>query len=787
MPPKADPYNTRLHRRIDALLLVFTFVIVAILLSTSAEAANATNNYTGSGGSLLTPGNWSLGHVPTASEDAVFTSTGIRTLTAGALTVGSFDVTATTGTFSIRNETTTATNSTLTLGGTGNLGNGVSGTAAGDLLYAASGSTFNIIGPNGSTGTGVLNVVLGQSGNFNAAGTINISSTISDGGNGFGITKTGAGTLILGGANSFGGGVTINAGIVRAGSTTALGPAASATLTFGSGSTGKFQLFGFDTTVGGLNSNTITLGSPIIENGASGPAILTVNDSGTDGYAGVLQNGAAGTLALTKSGAGTLVLKGVNTYSGDTQINAGDLRFDAGGTSNSSTIRLGATNGSNVATLSLGVGNGNNVGSALEVRSGGTGVRVLRSLGTSGVNTYSGGITMNAGLTLESSGGGTLLLQGGSVGFGTSTMTIDTQSGQNGSNTVGGQGAVTINELMTSSSATGGSLVKDGGNTLAIQTTGNTYTGNSAAGVALNTNGTRIAGGTLAIAGDTSLGLAPSVATNNIFFTDSSLSSPPSTRTLQVSGNVSLAATRSINVAGGVTGTLNNNGNTFTINGNINGAGATASTGGGRTIFTNANTYTGGTTVQSGTLLVNNSTGSGTGTGAVIVNNGGTLGGAGFINTGANNVTVNGTVAPGSAANAVGSVSLTTASTIFGSASTFLVDLSGATTDQLLTSGSFNLLALGDTITFNTLGSLTQSSYTLATFSGVALGIFDNVVNLPPGYNLVYNVGELDLVLTEVPEPSTWVCGALALVFVSYMQRKRLRTCGLRTAERRRR
>jgi len=38
MPPKADPYNTRLHRRIDVILFAVVFAIVAILLSTSANA-----------------------------------------------------------------------------------------------------------------------------------------------------------------------------------------------------------------------------------------------------------------------------------------------------------------------------------------------------------------------------------------------------------------------------------------------------------------------------------------------------------------------------------------------------------------------------------------------------------------------------------------------------------------------------------------------------------------------------------------------------------------------------
>ena len=62
------------------------------------------------------------------------------------------------------------------------------------------------------------------------------------------------------------------------------------------------------------------------------------------------------------------------------------------------------------------------------------------------------------------------------------------------------------------------------------------------------------------------------------------------------------------------------------------GGGVTAlnKSGPGTLVLTNANTYTGGTTVLTGTLLANNLAGSASGTASVTMN-GGTLGGTGRI------------------------------------------------------------------------------------------------------------------------------------------------------------
>ena len=78
----------------------------------------------------------------------------------------------------------------------------------------------------------------------------------------------------------------------------------------------------------------------------------------------------------------------------------------------------------------------------------------------------------------------------------------------------------------------------------------------------------------------------------------------------------------------------------------VGGAGSLAKVGSGTFTLTGANTYTEGTTINGGTLLAGNTTGSATGSGAVQVNSGGTLGGTGSV-AGAVTVASGGTLAPG--------------------------------------------------------------------------------------------------------------------------------------------
>ena len=179
-----------------------------------------------------------------------------------------------------------------------------------------------------------------------AAGTVTLDGTLSPGaitvnatsnyifaGSGAiagatGLVKSGSGTLTINTTNSYTGLTTVNAGILEAGTATAFGAAANASLLFGSGSTGIVRLNGNSLTLAGLNTTGFST-TPIVENGVAGTATLTVNNAAASAYYGVLRNGTAGTLALVKAGAGALTLGGTNTYTGTTTVSGGILNLNA--------------------------------------------------------------------------------------------------------------------------------------------------------------------------------------------------------------------------------------------------------------------------------------------------------------------------------------------------------------------------------------------------------------------------------------------------------------------------
>jgi autotransporter-associated beta strand protein len=202
----------------------------------------------------------------------------------------------------------------------------------GQILLNAGGLADNVAGAN-SLG---LNLALPATRSFTviAGGTLSVGGSISGSG---GLTKSGTGTLIVSGNNSYGGVTTISQGVLNVRSATALG------LSDGTLSTGSVVANGAALEVqGGLSigNEALTLnGSGILTAGAlrgvsgvnswAGPITLA-SDATVAVVSGqlTLSGVVSGTGGLTVTGAGEARLTAANTFSGSTVVsNGGSLTF----------------------------------------------------------------------------------------------------------------------------------------------------------------------------------------------------------------------------------------------------------------------------------------------------------------------------------------------------------------------------------------------------------------------------------------------------------------------------
>ena len=188
----------------------------------------------------------------------------------------------------------------------------------------------------------------------------------------------------------------------------------------------------------------------------------------------------------------------------------------------------------------------------------------------------------------------------------------------------------------------------------------------------------------------------------------------------------------------------------------------------GTVTLTGTNSYTGFTEVSGGTLLVNgNNTAA---TGSVYVYGSGTLGGTGTIG---GDVNLYGGTITGDTSTTVGTLTLlgnANFANVEGGGGTYLANLSGNLSDLLAITGN---MVLGSDTTLSIVGAADGvTTYTLATFAS-HINEFEFVNGLPSGYTLVYH--DMDLQLVPIPEPATWIGGALVLGALVFTQRRRFR------------
>ncbi len=560
----------------------------------------------------------------TLTLSAAQTNSGPTTLTAGTLQLGDGGTTGSLGPGALTNTGTLAINRsdapTLVslvpggMSGTGGLTQLGSGTLTitGQETYTGpttiSAGTLKI-GNGGTTGSLATSAVTNHASLvFNRADALTFSAPLAGTGT---LTQLGTGTLTLSGANTLTGTTTVSAGIFRAGSTGAL--SSGSTLFLNNGAT--LDLNGFNQTVANLDSYNAVTG--FFDSGTVqlGGATL-VNLTGVqNNWAGIL----TGTGTFEKRGTAPMVWSGANTFAGTLTVSAGTLATSAASALSPSatvTVATGATLAlqgyaqtiaglSGPGSVDLGSAtlttaqNTDTTFSGVLSGTGGLTKNGTGALTLTGNNTYTGAtlveagtLTLGSGSTLATSGitrgaSGSLAFNGGTLRASADTATFLT--GFTSGTGVLGSGGLTLDTnshtVSVSAPLSGtGHLTKSGTGTLTLSGA-KYYSGNTTI-----TAGTLALGAAESLPDSTQLTVAAGAtyALNNLSDTLNGLSG---------AGTVSLGSGTLIVGAASADGTFS---------GVISGTGGLTKAGLGTQILTGANTYSGTTTINVGTLQIGN-------------------------------------------------------------------------------------------------------------------------------------------------------------------------------------
>ena len=523
------------------------------------------------------------------------------------------------------------------------------------------------------------------------------------------------GNVTLAKAQTFTGATTVEAGTLTLGAVDTLAASSGVDLgRVGGGATATLALTA-NNTIQALTSEASNTTAVVL-----GANTLTINTAATTNaaFGGVI----GGSGAVVKSGAGTEVFTGANTYSGGTTVGAGVLMVNGGGTLGATTgaltvsggtLDLGATTQTTGAlTLAGGtIQDGTLVASSFGVQAGavgavlaGTGALTKTTTGVvllNGANTYNGGTTIAAGTLQLGNGGTTGSILGNVVDAG--ALVFDHSDSEIFAGTISGTGIV--------------AQVGAGNTTLSAA---NSYAGGTAliAGTLTVGNNSALGTGTLAMAAGTTLAFA--TGSNFTIANPVTLSGDPT-----IMSPTSQTNTMTSVIADGTA------------------PGFLDKTGGGTLVLTANNTYTGGTSVDAGTLLVNGSIASSSG---VTVAQGATLGGSGTLPS----IAVgSGTLAPGATAGAIGTLTVL-GNVAFTNASTYAVTVSPGAASLTNVAGTATLAGTL-AATFQG-GSYLSRRYTVLAAAGGVTGTFGALTstNIPAGFRatLEYDANDAILDLT---------------------------------------
>jgi fibronectin-binding autotransporter adhesin len=458
---------------------------------------------------------------------------------------------------------------------------------SGSVLQLGDGTTNGSV--TGSiTDTGTLG--------FNLAGNASLGNAVSGTG---GLNVVGTGTLTFSGANkTYSGQTNVSAGTIADSVSGDFSPNSIIALS----STGGVNVNSNESIAGLTGSSSVGVAI-----GSTATLTLSSSASSSDLYSGVI----SGVGALNKSGSGTFteILSGANTYSGGTTVNGGTLiitnttgsGIGTGGATigTSGTLQLGSasttTSGSVTgAIIDNGIFNIDlTVNNSLANAISGTGnVRLIQpsTLTFTGTNkTYSGN-------TFIGPSGGTIADANAGAYSPNSTMKLSTGT------TLDVNYNETVAGLIGNSGTAGNVSLASGVNLIVNNAAANTFQGvisGSTGSLTIGGAGSSVFTGANTYGGGSTINSGATLQIGDGSTTNSSIGGA-----IVDNGTLTLDEDSSANVA---------------FANAISGTGAVSVLTGGTITLPNANTYSGGTTIYSGTVILTNSTGSALGSGPVTL------------------------------------------------------------------------------------------------------------------------------------------------------------------------